>query len=93
MYWHPFWAKAIAKWSLLQSENERQQSVNNFMGCILCNPNPVLRHLSIIEVLPAFTGNIVWVDTATQPNERQRSVNRASIEHQYRVNRVSTECQ
>jgi len=93
MYWHPFWAKATAKWLLPQFENERQQSVNDFMGCILCNPNAVLRHLSIIEVLAAFTGNIVWVDTATPPNERQRSVDRASIEHQHRVNRVSTECQ
>jgi len=59
MYWHPFWAKAIAKWSLPQSENERQQSINDFMGCIFRNPNAVLRHLSIIEVLAAFTGNIM----------------------------------
>jgi hypothetical protein len=49
----------IAKWSLPQSENERQQSVNDFMDCILCNPNAVLWHLSRIEVLAAFAGNIV----------------------------------
>jgi hypothetical protein len=64
-------------WSLPQSENERQQSVNDFVGCILCNPKAVLWHLSKIEVLAAFTGNIVCVDTATPPNERQQSVNRA----------------
>jgi hypothetical protein len=45
------------------------------VGCILCNPQAVLRHLSIIEVLAAFTGTIIWVDTATPPNERQQSVN------------------
>ena len=92
-YSHPFWAKAITKWSPPQSENDRQQSVNDFMGCILCNPNAVLWHVSIIWVLAVFTGNIVWVDTATSPNERQRSVNWESIQYQHRVNRVSTECQ
>ena len=92
-YWHPFWAKVIMTRSLPQSENERQLSVNDCVGCILCNPKAVLRHLSIIEVLAAFTGNIVWVDTATPPNERQQSVNRASTEYHHRVNRVSTECQ
>jgi hypothetical protein len=82
--------KAITIWSLPQSENERQQSVNDFVGCILCNPKAVLRHLSIIEVLAAFTGKIVCVDTATPPNERQQSVNRASTERQQSVNRASS---
>jgi len=63
------------------------------MGCVLCNPNAVLRHLSIIEVLAAFTGNIMLVNTVTPPNERQRSINRVSIQRQHRVNRVSTKCQ
>jgi hypothetical protein len=80
-------------WSLPQSENEREQSVNDFVGCILCNQKAVLRHLSIIEVLAAITGNIVSVDTATPPNERQQSVNRASTERQQSVNRASTERQ
>jgi len=80
-------------WSLPQSETERQQSVNDFVGCIMCNPKAVLRHLSIIEVLAAITRNIVCVDTATLPNERQQSVKRASTEHHHRVNRVSTQCQ
>jgi len=53
----------------------------------------VLQHLSIIEVLAAFTGNIVCVNTATPPNERQQSVNRASRERQQSINTTSTECQ
>jgi len=80
-------------WSLPQSENERQQSVNDFVGSILCNPKAVIRHLSIIEVLAAFTGNIVCVDTATPQNEHQQSVNGLSTENPHSVNRLSTECQ
>jgi len=104
MYWQPLWANEIATWSQPQSENERQQSVNDFVCCILYNSMAVLQHLTIIEVLAAFTGNIVFVDTATRQNERQHSVNRASTErqqsinrvstqHHHSVNRVSTECQ
>ena len=93
MYWQPLWAKEKATWSQPQSENERQQSVNNFVCCILHNSMAVLRHLTIIEVLAAFIGNIVCVDTATRQNERQLSINRASTQHQHSVNRVSTECQ
>jgi len=93
MYWRPFWAKAIATWLLPQSENQRQQSVNVFVGCIMCIPKAVLWHLSIIEVLAAFTGNIVCVDTGTSPNERQQSVNRASTERQQSINTMSTESQ
>jgi len=80
-YWQLSWAKEIATWSQPQSEIERQQSVNDFVCCILYNSMAVLRHLPIIEVLAAFTGNVVFVDTATQQNERQQSVNRASTEH------------
>jgi len=80
-------------WSQHQSENERQQSVNDFVGCILYNPRAVLRHLSLIEVLAAFTGNIVFVDTVTPQNERQQSINTASTERQQSINTVSTECQ
>jgi hypothetical protein len=74
-YWHPFGIKAITVWSLPQSDNERQQSVNDFVGCIFFNRKAVPQHLSIMEVLAAFTGNIVCVDTATPPNEFQQSVN------------------
>jgi hypothetical protein len=59
----------------------------------MCNPKAVLRHLSIIEVLAAFTDNIVFVDTATPPTERQQSVNRASTERQQSIITASTECQ
>jgi len=83
----------IATWSQPHSENERQQSVNNFECCTLYNPRAVLRHLCIIEVLAAFIGNIVCVDTVTPQNERQLSVNTASTEHQQSVNRASTQCQ
>ena len=53
----------------------------------------MLRHLPIIEVLAAFIGDIVCVDTATAQAEHQQSVNRASIEHQQSINTASTECQ
>jgi hypothetical protein len=46
-----------------------------------------------MEVLAAFLGNIVFVDTATPQNERQQSVNGLSTEHPHSVNRLSTECQ
>ena len=72
---------------------ECQQSVNNFGCCILYNPRAVLLHLPIIEVLPAFIGNIVCIDTATPQTERQYSVNRASTERQQSINRASTERQ
>jgi hypothetical protein len=82
----------IATWSLPQSENDHQDSVNDYVGCILCNPKAVLRHLSIIEELAAITGNMVSVDTATPPNERQHSINRSSTEHQPSINTASTQC-
>jgi len=53
----------------------------------------VIWHLPIIEVLAAFIGNIMCVDTATPQNECQQSVNRLSTEHQHSINRLSTECQ
>jgi len=53
----------------------------------------VIRHLSIIEVLAAFIGTIVFVDTATPQTEHQQSVNRLSTEHRHSVNGLSTECQ
>ena len=62
-------------WSLHLFENVRPQSVNDFVCCILYNPRAVLRHLSKIEVLAAFIGDIVFVDTVTPQNERQQSVN------------------
>jgi len=79
--------------SINTASTECQQSVNDVGYCILCIPKAVLRHLSIIEVLAAFTGIIVCVDTATPPNERQQSVNRASTEGQQSINTASTECQ
>jgi len=93
LYWQPFCAKEIVKRLQHLSENERQQSVNDFVCCILYNPRAVLQHLSIIEVLAAFIGNIVIVNTVTPPNERQPSVNTASTEGQQSMNTMSTECQ
>jgi len=83
----------IVTWSLHQSENERQQSVNDFVCCILYNPTAVLGHFSKIEVLAAIIGNIVFVDTVTPQNERQQCVNTASTEHHQSIDPVSTECQ
>ena len=53
----------------------------------------MLRHFTIIKVLAAVTGNIVFVDTATRQNECQQSVNRASTERQHSIITASTECQ
>jgi len=93
MYWQLFCANEIVIWSLHLSENEHQQSVNDFVCCIMYNPRAVIRHLSIIEVVAAFIGNIVFVDTITLQNERQHSVNIASTERHQSINPVSTECQ
>src|SRR5882757_9637674 len=62
-------------WSQHLSQNEHQQSVNDFVCCIMFNPRAVLRHLSIIDILAAFIGNIVFVATVTPQNERQQTVN------------------
>jgi D-mannonate dehydratase len=90
-------AKENATWSQPQSENERQQSVNDFVCCILYHPGAALWHLSIIEVLAAFICKIGNVDVASPDNERQQSINRPSTErqqsikeHQQSVNRAST---
>jgi len=94
------WAKGKSTWSQPQYENERQQSVNDFVCCILYDPGAALRHLSIIEVLAAIIGKIVNVDIASPVNERQQSVKRPSTERQQSikerqqcVNRASTEHQ
>jgi hypothetical protein len=65
MYCQPLCANAIPTWLQPQSENERQQSVNDFLCCILYNPRAVLRHLLIIEVLADFTVSIVIVNATT----------------------------
>jgi len=65
----------------------------NFVCCILYNPRAVLWHLPIIEILAAFIGDIVFVDTATPQAEHQQSINRVSIARQQSINTASTECQ
>jgi hypothetical protein len=50
----------------------------------------MVRLLSIIEVLAAYTGNMVNVENASPDNEHQQSINRASTEHQQSINRAST---
>jgi len=87
------WANKKATWSQPLAENERQQSVNDFVCCILYHAGAPLRHLSIIEVLAAFIGNIVNVDVASPDNQHQQSVNRPSRERQQTINRASTEHQ
>jgi hypothetical protein len=79
-------AKEKATWSHPQSENERQQSINNFGCSILYNSRAVLQHLPVIEVLGAFIGNLMFVDTATPQNERLQSINRSSTEYQHSIN-------
>jgi hypothetical protein len=74
-------------------ENERQQSVSDFVCYILYNPRAVLRHISLIEVSAACIGNIVFVDTVKPRNERQQSVTPPSTERQQSINTVVTECQ
>jgi len=89
----PFFANEIVARLQHLSENERQQSVNDFVYCILYNPRAVLQHLFIIEVLAAFIGNIGIVNTVTPRNERQPSVNTVSTERKQSMNTESTECQ
>jgi hypothetical protein len=86
-------AKWKSTWSQPQSENERQQSVNDFVCSILYHPGAALLHLSIIEVLAAFIGKIVNVDVASPDNEHHQSVNRPSTDCQQSINRASTERQ
>ena len=88
-YWQPFCANEIVTTLQQLSGNERQQSVNDFVFCILYNPRAVLQHLFIIELLAVCIGTIVCVNTATPQNERQKSINRASTPRQQSVNRVS----
>jgi hypothetical protein len=93
MYWQPLWAKEKATRSQPQSENERQQSINDFGCCILCHPTAVLQLLSIIEILVTFMDKIVNVNVASPDNQHQQSINKASTERQQSVNRASTEDQ
>jgi hypothetical protein len=76
-----------------RASTERQQSINNLGCCILYNPRAVLRHVPKIQVLAAFIGNLMFVDTATPQNEHDQRVNRASTERQQSVNKASTKRQ
>jgi len=89
-YWQPLWVKEKGTWSQPQSENERQQSVNNFVCCILYHRRAALWYLSIFNVLAAFIGKIVNVDVASPDNERQQTVNTASTERQQSIKTAST---
>ena len=80
-------------WSQPQSENDRQQSVNDFLCCMSYHTRAALQHLSIIKVLAAFIGKIVNVDVASPDNEREQSANRPSPERQLSINRASTDRQ
>jgi len=93
MYWQYLWANGNATWLQPQSQNDRQQSNYNFVRCTLCHPQPVVRLLSIIEVLATFTGNIFNVDVTSPDNAGQQIVNRASTEHQLSINWASIEYQ
>jgi hypothetical protein len=93
VYWQPLWAKDKATWSQPQSENERQQSVKDFVCCILYHRQAVVQHLSIISVLVAFICNMVNIDVTSPDNECQQSVTGASTVHQQSVSRVTTEDQ
>jgi hypothetical protein len=92
-YWQPLCAKEKATWSQPQSQNARQQSVNDSVCCIMCHPRDALRALSIIEVFAAFIGKIVNADVTSPDNEHQHSVNRPSTNRQQSINRASTERQ
>ena len=93
MYWQPLCGKQNLTWSQPQYENARQQSVNDFVCCILCHRRAVPRRLSIIEVLVGFTDKIANVDIVSPDNDCQQSVNRASTERQQSITRASTEHQ
>ena len=93
MYRQPLCTEEKVTWSQPHSQNERQQSINDFGCCILYNPRAMLRLLPIFEVLAAFIGNIVNVDVASPENESQQSLNRVSTERQQSFKRASTERQ
>jgi hypothetical protein len=93
MYWQQFCASEIVTRLQHLSENEHQQRVNDFVCSILYSRRAVLWHFYIIEVLAAFIGNIMFINTVTPQNECQQSVNTPSTEHQQSMNTVSTECQ
>jgi hypothetical protein len=86
-------AKEKLTWSQPQSENERQQSVNDSVCCIVYHPGAAVRHLSIIEVYATVISKIINVDVASPDNERQQSVNRPSTERHQSINRPSSERQ
>jgi len=80
------WAKEKGTWSQPQSENERHQSVDDVVHCILSQLRAALWHLSIMEVLAAIIHKIINFDVASPDNEHQQSINRASTECQQRIN-------
>jgi hypothetical protein len=80
----------MGTWSQPQSENERQQSVNDFVCCILYHQRAALRYLSIFNVLATYIDKIVNVNVASPDNERQQTVNTASTERQQSIKRAST---
>jgi hypothetical protein len=82
MYCQPLWAKETATWLQPQSENERQQSVDDFVCGMLYHRRAALQHVSIIDVLATFISKILNVDVALPDNEHQQSVNTASTEGQ-----------
>jgi hypothetical protein len=92
-YWQRLWVQEKATWSQPQSENECQQSVNNFVCCILYYPRAALRYVSIIDILAARIRKIVNVDVSSPDNEHQPIINTASTERQQSINRASTEHQ
>jgi len=58
------------------SKNERQQSVDDFISCILSNSRAVQWHTPIIIILAAFIGKNASDNTAT--TFKKMSINGAS---------------
>jgi len=65
MYWTFFWLKGQVKSSLPYPRNERQRSINDFLSCLLDNPNAGQLVSLIIAILVAFLGISGRDDIAT----------------------------
>jgi hypothetical protein len=55
--------------NLTTPKNERQQSINSCVCCIVCDPRAIVRLLRIIEVLATSKGNIVHDIVATPEDD------------------------
>jgi hypothetical protein len=64
-YWPRLWAKEPTTISLPPPKNQHQQSINDYLSCIMDNSRAEQRHIPIIIMVAAFLGNNGREDIAT----------------------------